>query len=366
MMKDFYNILGVAKDASQDAIKKAYRRLAHKYHPDKNPGNKQAEEKFKEVNQAYEVLGDVERRKKFDRGDTFTPEDFAHAAPGSFRGNFSDLFGDLFGDFFGGGGSRRPQPSMQTRGADRLYHLNVDFRTAVFGGEKIIDVMRNQRCGTCAGTGAKPGSTPQICHACGGAGEIRVQQGFFAVNKRCTYCKGRGKIISSPCPTCHSSGTTEQYAKLKVRIPEGADSGLTLRYAGEGEPGVDEGPAGDLLIVLAVGQHDIFRREGNDILCDVPITFALAALGGQIDVPTLDGKVRMKVPPGTQTGKVFRLRGKGVPSSSGRGDQHVTVAVETPQHLSHEVKAALEVLRAAETDPKLYPAHTAFTRKLRA
>lgn len=359
-MKDPYEVLGVPKTATQAELKKAYRKLAHQLHPDKNPNNPTAEARFKEVTQAYDLLSDDNKRRQYDQfgAGAFDPgsEPFRR---GGFGQGFGDVFGDIFSDFFGG---RRGRGSE--RGADRRYSLPIDFHTAIRGGERTIDVPRHQGCDSCAGTGAKPGSSPQICHACGGSGEIRVQQGLFAVGKRCTYCKGRGKVITTPCATCAGDGRVYRQSRLKVRIPPASDDGTTLRYAGEGEPGQGGGAPGDLLVVLQVGDHPLFRRDGADIHLSLPISFTDAALGGQVEVPTLDGKVRMKVPAGTQSGHVFRLRGKGVPRGEGGepGDQHVTVRVETPTRLTAAQRRVVEELRAVEA-PENYPEREAIWRK---
>lgn len=361
-MRDFYEILDVSRDASAGEIKKAYRRLAHKYHPDKNPDDAAAEDRFKEASQAYEVLSDPKKRRKYDR---FGPAAFS-GSPGwgdvrssPFGQSVGDVFSEIFGDFFG-----RKQKSKKERGRDRTYTLSIDFKTAVLGGERSIEVPRNERCSPCSGTGSKPGSSPQICHACGGSGDIRVQQGVLSVSKRCTYCRGRGKIITKPCQHCNGAGTLERMAQLRVRIPAGADNETTLRYAGEGETGHGGGDAGDLRVVLEVQPHPLFTRDGADLHCELPITMVDAALGAQIEVPTLDGKVRMTVPPATQSGSVFRLRGKGIArmSGGGRGDQHVVVVIETPQELGKKERAIVEKLRALEGRSH-YPDHAAFWKK---
>ncbi|MBI5509624.1 MAG: molecular chaperone DnaJ [Deltaproteobacteria bacterium] len=362
MAKDYYEVLGVDRDASDDAIKKAYRRLAHRHHPDKNPDNPAAEERFKEVTQAYEVLSDPAKRKKYDRfGHLGGGAGFAGAPGEGFAQNVGDVFSEIFGDFFG-----RREKRGRERGRDRVLELKVDFHTAAEGGEGEVEVQRSKRCDACSGTGAAPGSAPQICYACGGSGEIRVQQGLLSVAKKCTYCRGRGRIITKPCTSCDGSGASSRPATLKVRIPAGADDDTVLRYAGEGEPGQNGGPAGDLKITLKVEPHPFFKRRGADLLCDVPISVADAALGAQIEVPTLDGKVRMKIPPGTQSGKVFRLRGKGLPSLEHHehGDQHVTVIVETPHPLSDKEAALVAKLKDLEADDH-YPLRAAFRHHLK-
>ncbi len=362
-MRDLYEVLGVEREASGDEIKRAYRRLAHKYHPDKNPNDPAAEERFKEASVAYEVLSDEDKRRRYDRlghagvgtgGDGQGFGGFGGAAAGA---GFGDVFSEIFGDFFGGkkGGKQRE------RGKDRRFTLAVDWQAAIHGAERTIDVPRTTKCQACSGTGSKPGSAPQICHACGGGGEIKVQQGLFTVSKRCTFCKGRGKIVTHPCKSCDGLGHSEQRTTLKVRVPPGADDGTTLRYPGEGEPGHGGGGPGDLLVVLSVEAHPVFKRQGADILVELPVSVREAALGAQVEVPTIDGRVRMRLPPGTQSGRVFRLRGKGAPALSGgeRGDQHVTVVVETPQELTPVEQKIVEQLERLEHERHL-PRRAAF------
>lgn len=347
-MRDFYDILGVSRTADEKEIKRAYRRLAHELHPDKNPDNKQAEERFKEATIAYDVLSDPKKRKKYDRvgaagwSGTSSPgaADFEEAAR-----NVGDVFSEIFGDFFRSG--KRPAGSARKeRGPDRRVDLSIDFETAVKGGERIVDIDRATRCTVCAGTGAKPGSSPQLCHACGGAGTVKVQQGLFSVSKQCGYCDGRGRIVIDPCSACDGKGSQSRPTKLRVRIPPGSSNDTTLRYSGEGEPGINGGPSGDLRVVLRVGAHGLFRREGDDIHVEVPVPVYDAALGGSVEIPTLWGSVKMKVPAGTQPGSVFRLREKGAPrAGGGRGDQHVTIAIEVPEQISATQRRQLEALR---------------------
>lgn len=352
MSPDFYEVLGVDRKATTAEIKRAYRKLALRYHPDKNPGDAKAEERFKQVTQAYEILSHADKRKRYDRYGHTTPSDFAQDGQ-----HFSDVFSEIFGDFLG-----RKKP-RSTRGADRQYTLTVNFETAVLGGERSLDVTRNQACEACAGTGAKPGSTPQICHACGGSGELRVQQGLFAVSKTCGYCKGRGRIIAEQCATCHGRGASERSAKLKVRIPPGSQNGTVLRYAGEGDPGTGRAPAGDLLVSVQVEPHLLFERLGEDLRITVPIAVHEAALGTQIEVPTIDGSVRMTVPAGTQNGAILRLKAKGVPRpSGGRGDQHVVIHVEIPRHLSASEEALLRALEQLD-DARHYPERASFRKE---
>jgi molecular chaperone DnaJ len=361
-MPDLYDVLGVSRDASADEIKRAYRKLAHRYHPDKNPDDPAAEERFKEASMAYEILSDAEKRRRYDRmgaagfrSGAWTP------GGGGVPPNFSDVFSELFGDFFG-----RREKREKKRGRDRTYKIKVDFRTAVFGGERTLDVMRTQSCHVCKGTGAQPGSTPQLCRACGGSGQIKVQQGLFTVSKRCTYCKGRGRVITAPCPSCNGAAIVDRRAQLKVRVPPGATDGTVVRYAKEGEPGVNGGVPGDLRVVIEVELHPVFRRDGADIHLELPVSFRDAVLGAHVEVPTVDGQVRMRLPAGTQSGRVFRLRGKGAPrlDGGGRGDEHVTVVVETPESLSDEERHLIERLERLEDDRHL-PRRATLWRQVR-
>jgi molecular chaperone DnaJ len=353
MSRDYYDILDVPRDADEKEIKTAYRRLAHEYHPDKNPGDRRAEELFKEATRAYQVLSDPAQRRRYDR---FGASLFEGGRTGAGFAGFGDVFSEVFGDLF----SRRGKTAA--RGRDRTRTLRLDFETAILGGRRTIDVRESERCSACSGTGSRPGTSPQICHACGGTGEIRVQQGLLSASKRCTYCKGRGKIIAHPCDPCRGSGYVERRTPLEVRIPPGSDQDTVLRYAGKGDPSSNGGAHGDLRVVLAVDPHPVFRRDGADLHCEMPVTFVDAALGAQVEVPTLDGRVRMRLPPGTQSGHIFRLRGKGVPrGSGGRGDQHLLVTVETPTSLSEEQKALVEELRRLDGN---HPKRAAFWEKV--
>ncbi|HET6344500.1 MAG TPA: molecular chaperone DnaJ [Myxococcota bacterium] len=360
-MRDFYEVLGVQRDATPNEIKKAYRRLAHQYHPDKNPGDTAAEERFKEATHAYDILSDTAKRQRYDRFGAAGvgaggADDFGFGRGGAgFAQGVGDVFSEIFGDFFG-----RRGPKQQERGRDKTLTLNIPFEAAVHGGERVVDVTRSQRCGTCSGTGSRPGSAPQICHACGGSGDLKVQQGMFSVSKKCLHCRGRGRIINDPCHDCSGQGRSERAAQLKVRIPPGADTGTVVRYAGEGEPGQGGAPSGDLRVTLKVEAHPYFRREGADLHCELPITLVDAALGRHVDVPTLDGRVRMKLPPGTGGGRVFRLRGKGLPRMGGGepGDLHVTVSIETPQALDDAERTLIEALAGLDT-PQHYPKRAA-------
>jgi len=343
--KDYYELLGVSRNASEEEIKKAYRKLALQYHPDRNPGDKQSEEKFKEVSEAYQILSDTEKRAKYDQ--------YGHAAfgdgspfPGGFdfTAGFEDVFGDIFGEFFGGGARRG-----RGRGDDLRYNLTLKFEEAVSGTEKKIKIPRHGPCETCHGSGAKTGTAPQTCPTCRGRGQVSFQQGFFSVSRTCSQCHGQGTIVKDPCANCSGSGRLRNLHTLNVKIPGGVDTGSRLKLRSEGESAPAGGAPGDLYVVIQVEPHPIFIRENLDILCDVPISIAQAALGAEIDVPTLNGKVKMKIPAGTQSGKVFRMKGKGVNDVQGyhQGDQHVRVSVETPTHLTTRQKELLKEFATA-------------------
>jgi molecular chaperone DnaJ len=343
--RDYYDVLGVSKTASADEIKKAYRRLAMKFHPDRNTDDAGAESKFKEAKEAYEVLSSDEKRSAYDR--------FGHegvrasagggAGPGGFGAEgFSDIFGDVFGDIFGGG--RRGGGSQVFRGADLGYELKLDLEQAVSGDNVTIDVPTQVSCDTCSGTGAKKGSEPTQCTTCGGAGQVRMQQGFFSIQQTCPACKGTGKVIADPCGDCHGAGRVRKTRTLAVKVPAGVDDGDRIRLSGEGEAGRNGGPAGDLYVEIRLKQHKIFERDGADLACEVPVSFATATLGGEVELPTLDGNVSLKIPSGTQSGKTFRLRGKGVVTvrDPRKGDLFAQVQVETPVNLTAEQKSLLE------------------------
>ncbi len=350
--KDFYEILGVNKDASEDEIKKSYRKLAMKYHPDRNPDNAKAEEKFKEAKEAYEILSDDQKRAAYDQ--------YGHAgvdpnmgAGGGFggAGGFNDAFGDIFGDIFGGGGGRGGQQRSNVyRGADLRYNMEISLEQAAKGTETKIKIPVMSKCEPCDGSGAKSGKSASTCGTCGGHGQVRMQQGFFSVQQTCPKCHGTGKTISKEdeCPTCHGDGRTKQHKTLAVKIPAGVDEGDRIRLSGEGEAGVNGGPTGDLYVVIHLKQHEIFERDGGNLHCEMPISISQAALGGEIEVPTLGGSAKMKVPAETQTGAVFRLRGKGIKPlrSSDQGDLMVHVVVETPVKLTEKQK---DLLREFET-----------------
>jgi len=341
--RDYYEVLGVGRSASADELKKAYRKLAMKYHPDRNPGDKSAEEQFKEASEAYQILADPERRAQYDR--------FGHAAfqqgagPGGFdfsAAGFEDIFSDIFGDFFGS--SRGRGRSRAQRGEDLRYDLEIRFEDAVFGTERVINVPRLASCEACGGKGTKGGTARTTCGACRGSGQLRFQQGFFTIAKTCGQCGGQGTVIKDPCRSCNGSGATEKTQALNIKIPGGVDTGSRLKLRGEGEAGRNGGPAGDLYVMINVQEHPLFSRQDSDIVCEVPISFAQAALGAEIEVPTVEGKFKMKVAPGTQSGSVVRLRGKGVRDlrGSGRGDQLVRVVVETPRKLTARQREILE------------------------
>jgi len=351
--RDYYEVLGVSKDVDASDLKKAYRREAMKHHPDRNPDDPKAEEKFKEANEAYEVLSDDQKRAAYDR--------FGHAGVegqggggGAGYSNFSDIFGDVFGDIFGGGGGRRGGP---TRGSDLRYNLELNLEEAVKGTTTQIKVPTLVSCKTCSGSGAKAGSKPVTCTTCGGHGQVRMQQGFFSVQQTCPNCRGRGTIISDPCKTCHGQGRVEETKTLSVKVPAGVDTGDRIRLSGEGEAGDAGGPPGDLYVQVHVREHPIFKREGADLYCEVPIDFVDAALGGELEVPTLDGRVKLKVPAETQTGKLFKLRGKGVTPvrGGGVGDLLCRVVVETPVNLTSKQKEMLRDFQASLKGGKYSP-----------
>jgi molecular chaperone DnaJ len=369
--KDYYQVLGVAKNASQAEIKKAYRKLAQKYHPDANPNDTSAEDRFKEISAAYDVVGDEEKRKQYDEVRVMAASGFGGAGggfpggghpgggfPGGFPGgqrvrveDLGDL-GDLFGDLFGGGGGRRGRGrgAQPQHGADLETQVRVSFEDAMAGTTVPVRIDGPAPCPRCGGNGAEPGTTPTTCPQCGGDGQIQVNQGFFAVSQTCPACHGAGRIVQTPCTQCHGSGSVRRTRSFQVRIPAGVKDGARIRLAGRGEPGGPGGKPGDLFVVVHVATHPVFARAGNDVTLALPVTFAEAALGANVSVPTLDGPVTLKVPGGTQSGQTFRIRGKGAPKRGGHGDLLVTVSIDVPKKLSREEKQLLKQLQEIETE----------------
>ena len=350
--RDYYEILEVSRTAVEVDLKKAYRRLAMKFHPDRNPGDAAAEESFKEAKEAYEILSDPQKRAAYDQ--------FGHAGLEQQRGGgadpseaFGDIFGEVFGDIFGGG--RRGGGRQVYRGADLRYELDLDLEQAVFGHAAEIEVTTLAECETCGGNGAAKGSTPTRCGTCNGAGQVRMQQGFFAVQQACPRCKGRGTIIDKPCDSCYGHGRVRRARTLQVKVPAGVDTGDRIRLSGEGEAGRNGGPPGDLYVEVAVRKHGIFERDGADLSCEVPVAFTTAALGGEVEVPTLGGQTKVKIPAETQSGRVFRLRDQGVKPVRGgaTGDLYCRVVIETPVNLSGEQKDLLKKFEATlRKDPE--------------
>ncbi len=381
--RDYYEVLGVERGSSEDEIKKGYRKMAMRFHPDKNQGDKTAEDKFKEVGEAYEVLSNPEKRAAYDRyghnafntgggmpagfpggGMHQDPFEIFREVFGGGRGG-GGIFGDIFGD--GGGGGFQQEGgdrSGRGRGADLRYDLTITFEEAARGVEKVIEIPKMQTCASCTGSGAEAGSRVTTCTGCNGHGQVAVSRGFFSIAQTCPKCRGRGQVVEKPCPTCRGEGRVEKTSKVTLKIPAGVDDGMRLRSTGQGESGVRGGPPGDLYTVLHVQANDIFQREGADLFCSVPISFARAALGGEVKVPTLDGQLTIKVAPGTPSGKVFRLRGKGLPEVHGRGvgDLHVTVYVEVPTKLTADQKTKLEAF-AASCDEHSHPEESSFFKK---
>jgi molecular chaperone DnaJ len=348
--RDFYEVLGVNRDAADDEIKKAYRKLAMKFHPDRNPDNPKAEEQFKEAKEAYEILSDAQKRAAYDQ--------YGHAGVdpqagmgggfggGAGMGGFADAFGGIFDEIFGGRGGGGGGRSNIYRGADLRYNLEITLEQAAFGTETKIRIPTMEECEHCHGSGAKPGTQPQTCPTCSGSGQVRLQQGFFSIQQTCPKCHGTGRIIPEPCKDCHGAGRIKQHKTLAVKIPAGVDEGDRIRLTGEGEHGVNGGPPGDLYVQIHLKPHAVFQREHNDLHCEMPISFTTAALGGEIEITTLDGVAKIKIPAETQSGKVFRLRGKGIKGvrSSAHGDLMCHVAVETPVNLTERQKELLREL----------------------
>jgi molecular chaperone DnaJ len=370
--RDYYEVLGLKKTAVEQDIKNAFRNLAKQYHPDCNPGDGEAERRFKEVNEAYEVLKDPRKRAAFDRYGHAAFEGGGGAGPGGygfgadFSASMSEIFDDLFGEFMGG--RRGRGRTARERGADLSYNMEITLGEAYAGKVAQIKVPTSVTCEGCAGTGAEPGSSPVACPTCAGYGKVRASQGFFTIERTCPNCQGRGEIIQNPCPSCSGMGRVMRERMLSVNIPPGVEDGTRIRLAGEGEAGIRSGPAGDLYIFLSIGQDEIFQRDGADLFCKVPITITTAALGGQLEVPTIDGgRARVKIPEGTETGKQFRLKGKGMPvlRSTLTGDLYVQVEIETPQNLTRKQRDLLKEFEKASTETT-NPGLSGFTQRIKA
>lgn len=375
--RDYYEVLGVSRDASEREIKKAYLKLAKENHPDLHPGDQAAEARFKEINEAYEVLSNPDKKARYDQyGHAGVDPNFgAGGFGGGFSGDgfdFGDL-GDLFGSFFGGGFSgstRRANPNAPQRGDSIRLSLTISFEEAAFGCKKAVTVERTEACGTCHGTGCAPGTTPEVCPDCRGTGTVQVRRqtpmGVFATTSVCTRCGGTGKIIHQPCKDCRGTGTVRQRRTIEASVPAGIDNGQTISIRGQGHAGKNGGPSGDLLLTITVRPHELFRREGTNVLCEAPITFSQAVLGAELEIPTIDGKVKYTLPEGTQTGTTFRLKGRGIPSLNGRGrgDQYVTVYIETPRNLTKEQKDAMKKFADALGENN-YEEHKRFFRKFK-
>ncbi len=374
--RDYYEVLGVQKGASEEEIKKAYKKMARKYHPDLNPGDKDAEEKFKEVNEAYEVLSDSEKKARYDQFGFAGVDPNFGAGGGGYGGgagfDFGDL-GDIFGSFFGGGfggGQTRRNPNAPQRGESIRMNLTISFEEAAFGCEKELELDRYESCETCRGSGAAPGTSPETCPDCGGSGVVQTRRqtpmGVFASTAPCSRCGGRGRIIKEPCKDCRGSGMVRRRRKIQASVPAGIDNGQTISIRGQGHAGKNGGPAGDLLVTITVRPHELFRREGTSVLCEAPITFPQAVLGAELEIPTIDGKVKYDIPEGTQSGTTFRLKGKGIPALNGRGrgDQYVTVYIETPRNLNREQKEALKKFAEAVGENN-YEERKSFFRKFK-
>ena len=370
--RDYYEVLGVQKNASNEELKKSYRRLAMKHHPDRNPDDKSSEEKFKEGKEAYEILSDAQKRAAYDQfGHAGVDNSMGGGAGGGFQGGegFSDL-GDIFENFFGGGTRKGGSAERVRRGADLRYDIVLTLEEAVGGTEQRIRIPTQVVCKKCRGTGAKSGSSPMTCSRCGGQGQIRMSQGFFSVQQTCPQCRGTGKHIKDPCFSCHGEGRVREHKTLSVSIPAGVDNGDRIRLSGEGEAGVNSGPSGDLFVQINVRPHSIFVREESHLFCEVPINIITAALGGVLEVPTLTGRIKLKVPSETQTGKVFRIRNKGVKPVRGGavGDLHCKIAVETPINLTSKQKDLLKTLEKSmrESNQRHSPRESSWVGKVKS
>ena len=370
--RDYYEVLGVPKNASDEDIKKAYRKLAMKHHPDRNQGDAEAEVKFKEAKEAYEMLSDAEKRGAYDQYGHAGVDPNMRGGPGGAQGfgGFADAFGDIFGDIFGQARRQQGGGRQVYRGNDLSYAMEVTLEEAAEGKEAQIRIPSWDECDTCHGSGAKPGTSAKTCNTCQGSGSVQMRQGFFSVQQTCPHCRGAGKIISDPCTPCHGQGKVKQQKTLEVKIPAGIDSGMRIRSTGNGEPGTNGGPAGDLYIEIRIKKHDIFERDGDDLHCAVPISFTTAALGGEIHVPTLQGEAAIDLPEGTQTGKQFRLRGKGIKGvrSSFPGDLYCHITVETPVKLTEHQRKLLKELDESlkKGGNKHSPNEGGWTEKLRS
>jgi len=376
--RDYYEVLGLARDSSEGDLKKAYRQLALESHPDRNPDDPDAEERFKEISEAYSILSDPEKRSRYDRFGHQGVMGPGQPSAGDFGdlGGFTDLYNDLFGDLFGGGGGfgRGRSHGRGQRGADLRYNLQIEFVEVLTGTEASIQIPKTRSCETCSGTGAREGSSPELCERCRGVGQIAFQQGFFRVNRPCDVCGGAGEVIRDPCRDCRGNGRVEGQQTISVKIPAGVDAGARLRLMGEGEAGIAGGPPGDLYVIISIAEHPLFERDGRDLHCEVPIPFVMACLGGQIEAPSLEGRIEVRVPEGTQSGKILRLRGKGLPPLQPRadasqlermrGDIYVRIFVEVPTQLTARQRELLEEF-AEESGTEISPVTMGFMDKLR-
>jgi molecular chaperone DnaJ len=373
--EDYYEMLGIQRDVSADQMKKAYRKLAMKYHPDKNPGDDAAEARFKEISEAYEVLSDPDKRQKYDQyghdglKSAFGPNGFDFSRDFTHSGDLQDILGSIFGggglgDMFGGGGSRRRSRGTVHAGSDLRFDLEVDLEEAAYGSKREINIPIAEECGTCSGTGMKPGTKKETCRHCGGQGAVMSGGGFFQMRQTCSVCGGEGSIIRNPCRGCNGTGRCKVKRKLTLSIPKGVDTGSRLRLSGKGEGGIKGGPAGDLYVILHVRAHELFERRGDDLFCELPVPFETAVLGGLVQVPTIDGYAKIKLAPGTESGKVFRLKGKGMPDIEGygRGDLHVYMLIVVPGSLSSKQKKILAEYQDM-SDSEKYPLIKKFSER---